>query len=131
MAMSGGIDSSVSAALLKKQGFNVIGAFIFFEKNKSSNQNPKSCCSLEGYESAKRIAEKINIPLYTINFDIDFKKDVIENFIQEYQSGRTPNPCVRCNKYLKFGRLLEKAKELNCQFVATGHYACIKKKKNN
>jgi tRNA-specific 2-thiouridylase len=132
VAMSGGVDSSVAAALLKKQGFNVIGIFMHFwsdphyaEKQTIANK----CCSIDAKIDARRVAELLGIPLYTFNLDQDFKKYIVENFLNEYKKGRTPNPCVRCNQFIKFGEFWNKAKALGCDFIATGHYAKIKKDK--
>ncbi len=118
IAMSGGIDSTVAAALLKRRGYNATGVFIFFQTFEKVKQN---------YISAKQAAKLLDIPLKTIDMATDFKKVVIDNFILEYKKGNTPNPCIRCNKYLKFGRLLDFSKKLNCDFLATGHYSRIKK----
>ncbi len=113
IAMSGGIDSSVAAALLKEQGYNVIGVFMDMHKNFDSS-------------NAKKIAKKLNIPLKILNLKREFKKRVIDYFIKEYKEGRTPNPCVICNKWIKFRFLVEKASELNADYIATGHYAKVK-----
>jgi len=138
VAMSGGVDSSVAAALLKKQGYEVIGVFMHFWSDTRINADRKSaekrrfeniCCSLEAYEDAKRVAQKLDIPLYTLNFDRPFKEVVVDYFLAEYAAGRTPNPCVACNKFIKFGLLLERAKKYGAKYVATGHYVKIKKSK--
>ena len=124
--MSGGIDSSVAAALLKKQGFNVMGVFMRFwaapfEDRSMSRWN--RCCSLEAERRARRVAAHLNIPFYVFNFEKEFKKRVVDYFLREYRIGRTPNPCVVCNKEIKFGFLLEKALAFGVNYVATGHYA--------
>jgi len=126
--MSGGVDSSVAAALLKQQGYFVIGVFMKFW-NEADNKIENKCCSLDAYEDARRVAEKLNIPIYTFNFKNDFKKQVVDDFLKQYQRGLTPNPCVRCNQFIKFGLFLKKAKALGCDFIATGHYAQIKNSK--
>ncbi len=130
--MSGGVDSSVVAALLKKQGHDIIGIFMHFwsDPHYAKNQNiANKCCSLEAYEDARRVAEALNFPIYTMNLNFDFKKYIVDNFLSQYQQGLTPNPCIRCNQFIKFGAFWKKAKALGCNFIATGHYAQIKKDK--
>jgi len=133
-AMSGGVDSSVAAALLKEQGYEVIGLTMCFSAagGPAFGGNPfeletrkPSCCGLEGIEDARRVAQKLGIRHYVMNLDKDFSREVIQDFLREYQAGRTPNPCVRCNQFIKFGILLKKALNLGAQFLATGHYARI------
>ena len=126
VAMSGGVDSSVAAALLKKQGYEVIGITMCFNLSDSSRKR-SSCCGMQGIEDARRVAQKIGIRHYVLNMQKTFKDCVIENFCQEYLRGRTPNPCIRCNQYIKFDALLKKALSLGATFLATGHYARIKK----
>ena len=121
--MSGGVDSSVAAALLKKQGFNVSGVFMKFwaapgEKTEKWNR----CCSSEAEKRARSVAAILGIPFYVLNFEKEFKKRVVDSFLKEYKAGRTPNPCVVCNKWIKFGLLLEKALGLDADYIATGHY---------
>lgn len=127
LGMSGGVDSSVSAYILKKLGFDVVGVTLKLW-NEGSNEN--GCCSLSSTEDAKRVANLLDIPFHVFNMQDDFKKYVVNYFIHEYESGRTPNPCVACNKYIKFGTLLDKAKSLNIDYIATGHYALIEKQKD-
>ena len=123
VAMSGGVDSSVAAALLQQQGYDLIG--ITMTLSCSSKSSDKGCCSMEAAHDAKKVADILGIPHYTLNFKDEFQKLVIDNFIEEYKNGRTPNPCVRCNQFIKFDLLLRKAKELGAEYVATGHYARI------
>ena len=125
VAMSGGVDSSVAAAILKKNGFAVIAVFMRFWKQPGIRDENK-CCSAEAQMDARRVAAKLKIPFYVIDARKEFKKQVVDYFIQEYRKGRTPNPCVECNKYIKFKFLLDKMSELSADFIATGHYARIK-----
>jgi tRNA-specific 2-thiouridylase len=128
VAMSGGVDSSVAAQLLKNQGYEVAGVFLHFWKDESAGEKAENrCCSLESLLDAKAVAGKIGIPLYTFNFSEPFKKAVVDNFLSEYEAGRTPNPCVVCNREIKIGRLLKQALALGYDYVATGHYLTIKK----
>lgn len=134
--MSGGVDSSVSAALLKDQGYDVIGVTMQIQP-KDATDSPGledkteeaerfgGCCGLDAIEDAKRVANKLGIPHYVLNFREVFKEKVISNFCKEYSKGRTPNPCIRCNRYIKFDLLLEKANALGVDYIATGHYARI------
>ena len=125
LGMSGGVDSCVSAYLLKEQGYDVIGVHMQVWTDTSHEDG---CCSLSSVEDARRVANMLKIPFYVFNMKEDFKKYVIEYFVKEYESGRTPNPCIACNKYVKFGSLLDKAKSMDIDYIATGHYAIIEKK---
>ncbi len=131
VAMSGGVDSSVTAALLTEQGHDVIGITMRVWDpstcGASEEDAEASCCSPDDVRDAGRIADQLGIPFYVVNFEDEFRRLVINDFISEYHQGRTPNPCVRCNELVKFGLLLEKAKELGAEFLATGHYAQVKK----
>ena len=123
--MSGGVDSSVSAAILKKQGCDVIGAFIV---NWSDTKNMKGECAWkEERRDAMRVAARLDIPLHTFDFEKQYRKLVIDYMFKQYKNGRTPNPDILCNKFIKFGLFFEQAKKLGCQYIATGHYARVKK----
>jgi len=125
LAMSGGVDSSVAAYLLQQQGFEVIGLFMRTGVHAEVNKTPahkKGCCSAQDAGDARRVADRLDIPFYALDFEKDFDR-VIDYFADEYVAGRTPNPCVVCNTWLKFGKLWSYGKELGADFVATGHYA--------
>ncbi|MBU3934786.1 tRNA 2-thiouridine(34) synthase MnmA [Patescibacteria group bacterium] len=126
IAMSGGIDSSVAAALLKRAGFDVIGVYMKFWSSGGGVKGNR-CCTPESEKRARQAAKELGIPFYVFNFEKEFKKRIVDYFLKEEKSGRTPNPCVICNKEIKFGLLLKKALKLGADFVATGHY-CRKKK---
>ncbi len=125
VAMSGGVDSSVTAALLLKQGYEVIGVTmqIWDPEITEVEGEHVGCCSLSAVEDARRVAHKLDIPYYVMNFRQVFEEKVIDYFVHEYMEGRTPNPCIACNRYVKFDSLLQKSLALGADYVATGHYA--------
>lgn len=126
--MSGGVDSSVAADLLKNQGYDATGIFLHFWKEEiDGEQRENKCCSTKALMDARAVANRIKIPFYTFNFYDIFKEKIVDNFINEYEEGKTPNPCVRCNRYVKLGLLIERVKELGYSHVASGHYARLKK----
>ena len=126
IAMSGGVDSSVAAYLMVKQGYECMGATMKLYTN-SDIDVPKghTCCSLDDVEDARFVAQSLNIPYYVLNFKERFKEDVMDKFVNSYENGITPNPCIDCNRYLKFEYLFNRAKELGLDYVVTGHYALI------
>ena len=126
IAMSGGVDSSVAAALLKKQGYDCIGVFMKFWTEAETDLENK-CCSADAYNDARRVAGKLGFKLYTLNFKESFKKAVVDQWLKEHQKGNTPNPCINCNKFIKFDLLLKKVKMLRCDYLATGHYARLRR----
>lgn len=131
VGMSSGVDSSVAAALLKKQGFDVVGVFMHFWKEPTQDSLVENkCCSLESLEDARKVCRILGIPLYTANAEKEFKKEVVDYFLAEYQAGRTPNPCVACNEHIKFNVLFKKMLEMEGDFVASGHYSVVKKSKD-
>ncbi|MDO8601196.1 MAG: tRNA 2-thiouridine(34) synthase MnmA [bacterium] len=133
IAMSGGVDSSVAAALLKKEGkADVVGVFMKFwtePKTGEVSRDWNRCCSPEAEKRARMVAKMLGIPFYVFNFEKEFKKRIVDEFLKGYKEGITPNPCVICNKEIKFGLLLEKVLALNADFVATGHYAKLRQGK--
>ena len=129
VGMSGGVDSSVAAYLLKEQGYEVVGVTmqIWQDEKRSQLEENGGCCGISAVEDARRIAFKLDIPYYVLNFKQEFKQNVIDYFISEYEHGRTPNPCIACNRYVKWEALLHRAKEIGGDYIATGHYAQIAK----
>lgn len=129
LGMSGGVDSSVAAYILKEQGYDVIGITLKLWEGESEREN--QCCSLSAVEDARSVANTLGIPFYVLNFKDIFREKVVDYFIEEYDLGRTPNPCIACNKHIKFTELLKKAEELGAYYVATGHYAKIERNNEN
>ncbi|MHB9090046.1 MAG: tRNA 2-thiouridine(34) synthase MnmA [Chloroflexota bacterium] len=127
VAMSGGVDSSVAAALLLEQGFDVVGVTlnVWPKVVPGSAERENACCSLSAVEDARRVADQLGIAHYTLNFRDIFAGTVIEDFVSEYAAGRTPNPCIRCNEHVKFDALLRRALALDADYLATGHYARV------
>ncbi|MDD6310315.1 MAG: tRNA 2-thiouridine(34) synthase MnmA [Firmicutes bacterium] len=127
IAMSGGVDSSVAASIIKDQGYECIGGTMKLFDDEYIAPGDDTCCSENAVEDARMVAEKLDMPYHVFNFKGDFKDIVIGNFIDAYENGRTPNPCVVCNRYLKFEALYDQAEQLGCDKIATGHYARIEK----
>jgi tRNA-uridine 2-sulfurtransferase len=126
-AMSGGVDSSVAAAILRERGYDVVGVAMRLAPEVSGLARGRrgTCCSYEDFEDARRVAERMDFPFYVMDLRADFEARVIDNFVGEYLTGRTPNPCVMCNREIKFDRLWQRARALEADFVATGHYARV------
>ena len=128
IAMSGGVDSSVAAFLMKEQGYDCMGVTMKLYGNEDIGvSRDKTCCSLNDIEDARSVAYHLGIPYYVFNFTEDFEKQVIARFVEAYQNGSAPNPCIDCNRYMKFERLYMRAKELGYDHIVTGHYARIEK----
>lgn len=125
IAMSGGVDSSVAAYLTLQSGFSCLGATMRLYANQAEEPE-SSCCSLDDVEDARSVAFRLGMPFYVFNFTEDFRCRVMDAFVRSYEAGLTPNPCIECNRHLKFDRLLRRATELGCAFVVTGHYARIR-----
>ena len=126
MAMSGGVDSSVAAALLVEQGYDVVGVMLRLWSEVDDGRGPTNrCCALDAQYDAERVADRLAIPFYLINLAAEFKARVVDHFAAEYAAGRTPNPCVECNRQIRFDLLLRRAFQLEARYLATGHYARV------
>ncbi len=125
VGMSGGVDSSVAAYLLKEQGYDVIGVTmqIWQDEDRSIQEENGGCCGLSAVDDARRVAADLGIPYYVMNFKSEFKEHVIDYFVDEYKHGRTPNPCIACNRYVKWESLLKRSMDIGADYIATGHYA--------
>lgn len=130
IAMSGGVDSSVAAWLTKNEGFACMGATMRLYNNQKFHDQESSCCSLDDVEDARSVAYRLGMPYYVFNFTEDFEKQVMDKFVACYECGLTPNPCIDCNRYLKFDLLLRRAQTLGCTYIVTGHYARIRQVEN-
>src|SRR5229473_5316134 len=130
VAMSGGVDSSVAAAILRERGYDVVGVAMRLAPEApppAAARRRGTCCSYEDFEDARRVAERMDFPFYVVDLRMEFGARVIDNFVSEYLDGRTPNPCVMCNREIKFDRLRERAAAIGADYVATGHYARIER----
>lgn len=132
VGMSGGVDSSVAAYLLKKAGYDVIGVTmqIWQDEDVATQEESGGCCGLSAVDDARRVAYALDIPYYVMNFKREFKDVVIDYFVKEYEKGNTPNPCIACNRYVKWESLLQRSMEIGADYIATGHYARVVKLDN-
>ncbi|MBD5452797.1 MAG: tRNA 2-thiouridine(34) synthase MnmA, partial [Lachnospiraceae bacterium] len=132
VGMSGGVDSSVAAYLLKEQGYDVIGVTMQIWQDEEVEMQAKNggCCGLSAVDDARAVAQKLDIPYYVMNFKKEFKENVIDYFVEAYLKGQTPNPCIACNRYVKWESLLQRSLEIGADYIATGHYARIEKLSN-
>ena len=127
IAMSGGVDSSVAALIMKEKGYDCIGITMkLYDSESRQACRSRTCCTLEDVEDARQVASALSIPYYVLNFKDDFQKKVILPFVETYENGGTPNPCIRCNRFMKHEKLYKKAEELGCDYIVTGHYARIR-----
>lgn len=132
VGMSGGVDSSVAAYLLKKQGYDVIGVTmqIWQDEEKEAKEENGGCCGLSAVDDARRVAQFLDIPYYVMNFKKEFRKKVMDYFVEEYLRGHTPNPCIACNRYVKWESLLQRSLAIGADYIATGHYARVERLAN-
>lgn len=132
VGMSGGVDSSVAAYLLKEQGYDVIGVTmqIWQDEKEEEKEENGGCCGLSAVDDARRVAQFLEIPYYVMNFKKEFKEKVMDYFVEEYLRGRTPNPCIACNRYVKWESLLQRSLQIGADYIATGHYARVEKLPN-
>ncbi len=132
VGLSGGVDSSVAAWLLKKQGYDVIGVTMQIWQDQPDEivEEEGGCCGLSAVDDARRVANQLDIPYYVMNFKNEFQENVIDYFVKEYQEGRTPNPCIACNRYVKWESLLKRSLDIGATYIATGHYARIEQLPN-
>lgn len=132
VGMSGGVDSSVAAYLLKEQGYDVIGVTmqIWQDEDEEKTQENGGCCGLSAVDDARRVAQALDIPYYVMNFKSEFKTSVMDYFVKEYLDGKTPNPCIACNRYVKWESLLKRSLDIGADYIATGHYARIQQLEN-
>lgn len=131
IAMSGGVDSSVAALLMKNEGYVPIGCTMKLYDNEDIGiSKGHTCCALDDVEDARAVANRLGIPYYVFNFKDSFREKIIDKFVETYENGMTPNPCIDCNRYMKFDRLYERAKVLGCDYIVTGHYARIRRNEN-
>ena len=131
IAMSGGVDSSVAAALMQERGYDCIGITMkLYDSETGQACRSRTCCTLEDVEDARQVASTLSMPFYVLNFKDDFQKKVILPFVETYENGGTPNPCIRCNRFMKHDKLYQRAEELSCSYIVTGHYARIEKDEN-
>ena len=127
IAMSGGVDSSAAAKLTMDEGYDCIGCTMKLFSSEEEQHTSRTCCSLDDVEDARRVCGRLGIPYYVFNYQEEFRRQVIDKFVREYLQGRTPNPCIDCNRYLKFDALMNRALQLGCEKVVTGHYARIER----
>src|SRR5690242_2628909 len=125
LGMSGGVDSSVAGYLLRERGYDVVGVTMKLWPQDCISRAEDKCCGPQAVTDARSVAFKLGIPYYLVDESEDFKKQVIQYFADEYKAGRTPNPCILCNEKLKFGTLINRARQLGAEFIATGHYARV------
>lgn len=132
VGMSGGVDSSVAAYLLKEEGYDVIGVTmqIWQDEDAALKEENGGCCGLSAVDDARRVAQSLDIPYYVMNFKREFKEQVMDYFVEEYLHGRTPNPCIACNRYVKWESLLKRSLDIGADYIATGHYARVERLKN-